>query len=135
MDNELPRVIGILLCERILQDIMRHDAVSCINIHNGIIVQTFPAVIPLVYAFAQLSGSHSEFNYQFKITDRSNQIITTTPITPVEPLPNRFMTHKIISAMTGLTFKEEGLYHICLSLDGQDVASSPFQVMQITPES
>jgi hypothetical protein len=135
MAKELPRVIGILLCERILQDIMRHDAVSCINIHNGIIVQTFPAVIPLIYAFAQLSGSHIEFNYQFKITDRSNQIITTTPITRVEPLPNRFMTHKIISAMSGLTFKEEGLYNICLSLDGEDVGSSPFQVMQITPES
>ncbi len=133
--SDRPQVIGIILCERVLQDVLRRDAISCINIHNGVSVQTFPAVIPLVYAFAQLTGSHSEFSYQFRIVDRQGQIIASSPVAKVEPLPNRNMTHKIISAFTGLTFREEGMYNIVLSLEGQDSGSLPFQVVQISPEA
>lgn len=129
------RVIGIILCERILQDVLRRDAISCINIHNGVNVQGFPAVIPLVYAFAQLTGSHSEFTYQFRVVDRQGQIIASSPIASVEPLPNKNMTHKIISAFTGLTFREEGMYNVVLALEGEDAGSLPFQVVQHTPEA
>lgn len=132
--SELPQVIGIILCERILQDVLRRDAISCINIHNGISVQAFPAVIPLVYAFAQLTGSHHEFTYQFKVVDRQAQIIASSPVAKVEPLPNRNMTHKIISAFSGLAFQEEGMYKIVLSLEGQDVGSLPFQVVHMPAE-
>ncbi len=118
-----------------LQDVLRRDAISCINIHNGVSVHTFPAVIPLVYAFAQLTGSHSEFSYQFRIVDRQGQIIANSPVAKVEPLPNRNMTHKIISAFTGLTFREEGMYNIVLALEGEDSGSLPFQVVQISPEA
>jgi hypothetical protein len=133
--KELPQVIGIILCERVLQDVLRRDAISCINIHNGISVQAFPAVIPLVYAFAQLSGSHNEFSYQFKIVDRQGQIVAMSPVANVEPLPNRNMTHKIISAFTGLTFAEEGMYNVVLALDGGEVGALPFQVTHVTPEA
>jgi hypothetical protein len=132
--SDLPQLIGIVLCERVLQDVLRRDAISCINIHNGITVQSFPAVIPLVYAFAQLSGSHHQFTYQFKIVDRQNQIIAMSPVAQVEPLPNRNMTHKIISAFSGLTFNEEGMYNIALTLEGEDVGTLPFQVVHIGPE-
>jgi len=130
-----PKVIGIILCERVLQDVLRPDAISCINIHNGVTVQSFPAVIPLVYAFAQLSGSHSEFTYQFKIVDRQGQIVATSPVAKVEPLPNKNMTHKIISAFQGLAFQEEGMYNIVLALEGEDAAALPFQVIQLTPDA
>lgn len=126
-----PQVIGIILCERVLRDLLRPEAISCINIHNGMSVQAFPAVIPLIYAFAQLTGSHSEFTYQFKIVDRQGQIIAASPVAKVEPLPNKNMTHKVISAVTGLTFSEEGMYDVTLSLDGEEVGSLPFQVMQV----
>lgn len=132
---DLPQIIGIILCERVLQDVLRRDAISCINIHNGISVQAFPAVIPLVYAFAQLTGSHREFTYQFTVVDRQSQIIAMSPVAKVEPLPNRNMTHKIISAFSGLTFAEEGMYNIVLSLEGEEVGKLPFQVTQIIPES
>src|SRR5689334_17067678 len=52
---EVAQVLGIILCERVLQDVLRRDAISCINIHNGTTVQDFPAVVPLVFAFAQVS--------------------------------------------------------------------------------
>lgn len=122
------------MCERVLQDVLRRDAISCINIHNGMTVQEFPAVVPLVFAFAQVSGSHHEFNYQFKMIDRQNQVIAISPVAKVEPLPNRYMTHKIISAFSGLVFNEEGMYHVVLSLDGTDVGMLPFQVVQVIPE-
>ncbi len=133
--SDLPQLIGIILCERVLQDVIRRDAISCINIHNGIAVQSFPAVIQLVYAFAQLSGSHHGFTYQFKISDRQNQIIAMSPVAQVEPLPNRNMTHKIISAFSGLTFNEEGMYNVQLTLEGEDVGSLPFQVIHLPPEA
>jgi hypothetical protein len=129
--SDLPQLIGIVLCERVLQDVIRRDAISCINIYNSITVQSFPTVIPLVYAFAQLSGSHHQFTYQFKIVDRQNQIIAMSPVAQVEPLPNRNMTHKIISAFSGLTFNEEGMYNIALTLEGEDVGTLPFQVVHI----
>ena len=132
--SDLPKVIGIILCERVLQDVLRRDAISCINIHNGINVPAFPWAIPLVYAFAQLSGSHREFTYQFKVVDRLHQIVAMSPVAKVEPLPNRNMTHKIISAFSGLTFTEEGMYDIVLALDGEEVGSLPFQVVQVSPE-
>ena len=132
--GDRPQVIGIILCERVLQDVLRRDAISCVNIHNGITVSSFPAIIPLMYAFAQLSGSHREFTYQFKIVDRQSQVITVSPVAKVEPLPNRFMTHKVISALSGLTFVEEGMYNIVLALEGEDVASLPFQVIQMVQE-
>jgi hypothetical protein len=133
--QDLPQLIGVILCERVLTDVLRTDAISCINIHNGMTVQKFPAVIPLVYAFAQLTGSHHEFTYQFKIVDRQNNIIGASPIAKVEPLPNKNMTHKIVSAFTGLTFHEEGMYNIVLSLNGEDTGNLPFQVVHYIPES
>jgi hypothetical protein len=132
--SEVPQVLGIILCERVLQDVLRRDAISCINIHNGMTVQDFPAVVPLVFAFAQVSGSHHEFNYQFKMVDRQGQVIAISPVAKVEPLPNRYMTHKIISAFSGLMFREEGMYTVVLSLDGAEVGSLPFQVLQVPAE-
>jgi hypothetical protein len=132
--QDLPQVLGIVLCERILQDVLRRDAISCINIHNGMTVQDFPAIVPLVFAFAQVSGSHHPFSYQFKMIDRQSQVIAISPVANVEPLPNKYMTHKVISAFSGLVFKEEGMYNVVLALDGVDVGSLPFQVMQATAE-
>lgn len=129
--QELPQVLGIVLCERVLQDVLRRDAISCINIHNGMTVQNFPAFVPLVFAFAQVSGSHAEFSYQFKMVDRQSRVIAISPVAKVEPLPNKFMTHKIISAFSGLEFTEEGMYNVILALDGTDVGSLPFQVVQV----
>lgn len=133
--SEGSRIIGIVLCERVSQDILRRETISLINIYHGIYVQNFPAVIPLIFAFAQLTGSHREFTYQFRIVDRQGQIIANSPVAKVEPVPNRNMIQKVISAFQGLTFHEEGMYNIVLSLDGEDVGSSTFQVMQITPEA
>lgn len=132
--SDLPQVLGIILCERVLQDVLRRDAISCINIHNGMTVQDFPAVVPLVFAFAQVSGSHSEFTYQFKMVDRGRQVIAMSPPAKVEPLPNKFMTHKIISAFSGLVFHEAGMYSVVLLLNDLEVGALPFQVVQVTSD-
>ncbi len=130
-----PKLLGIILCERVLQDVLRRDAVSCINIYNGITAQSFPAVIPLVYAFAQVSGSNSQFDYQFRIEDSLGNLIAGSPTATVEPLPNLHMTHKIISAFSGLTFESEGMYQIVLEVEGESVGSLPFQVIMVNPEA
>ena len=131
----MPKVIGIVLCERVLQDVLRRDFISCINIHNGMSVQGFPAVVPLVFAFAQVAGSDQEFTYQFRMVDRANNVIAMSPVAKVEPLPNKFMTHKIISAFSGLVFKEEGMYNVMLAINDMDVGMLPFQVIQVVPET
>ncbi len=130
-----PKLLGIILCERVLQDVLRRDAVSCINIYNGITAQSFPAVIPLVYAFAQVTGSNNQFDYQFRIEDSLGNLIAGSPTAIVEPLPNLHMTHKIISAFSGLTFESEGMFHIVLEVEGESVGSLPFEVIMVNPEA
>ena len=127
--SDTPRLIGIVLCGRVLQDVLRRDAVSCINIYNGITAQSFPAVVPLVYAFAQVSGSVTGFEYQFKIADQNGEVVAMSPPAQVEPLPNQYMTHKIISAFSGLTFGSEGAYEIILEVAGKAIGALPFQVV------
>lgn len=129
--SDLPQLIGIVLCERILQDVLRRDAVSCINIYNAVTAAAFPVGIPLIYAFAQLTGSQKAFNYQFKVVDDDDKSIGESPLAKVEPLPNRFMTHKIISAFQGLQFKREGMYNVVLEIEGEVVGSLPFQVISV----
>jgi len=122
------------MCERVLRDVLRPDAISCINITNGMTVPDFPALVPMLFAFAQVSGSHFEFSYQFKMIDRQSQVIAISPVAKVDPLPNKHMMHKVISAFNGLVFKEEGTYNVVLALDGVDVGSLPFQVTQVSPQ-
>ncbi|HEY9792677.1 MAG TPA: hypothetical protein V6D22_19910 [Candidatus Obscuribacterales bacterium] len=126
--QDLPQVLGIVMCERVLQDVLRKDHISCINIHNALFVADFPWVVPMIFAFAQVTGSHFEFSYQFKIVDRQSQVIAISPVQKVPPLVNRFMTHKVISAFSNLVFREEGMYNVILALDGVDVGTLPFYV-------
>lgn len=130
-----PTLLGILLCERVLQDVLRRDAISLINIHNGISSQSFPTLIPLLYAFAQLSASSSPFTYQFKVLTASGEPVSASPIANVEPLSNGESTHKVMSAFTGLIFPAEGSYLVTLEIDGQEIGGLPFQVQKIAQEA
>jgi hypothetical protein len=121
------------MCERVLRDVLRPDAISLVNIHSSMSVQSWPAVVPLVFAYSEVTGSQFEFNYQFKFIDRQNQVMAVSNVQKVAPLPNRNMTHKLIGAFQGLVFQEEGSYHLLLSLDGVDVAGMVFQVVGQTP--
>lgn len=134
-NKDLPQVLGILLCERVNVDVVRRDAISCINIYNAMSVNDFPAFLPLVFAFAQVSGARFEFEYQFKIVDRQSQVIAVSPVAKVQPMLNRFLTHKLISAFYQLIFKDEGTYSVQLAIDGSEVGSVPFQVMKAMPET
>jgi hypothetical protein len=35
--SDRPQLIGIVLCELVLQDVLRRDAISCVNIHSGVV--------------------------------------------------------------------------------------------------
>lgn len=129
-----PQLIGIILCELILQDVLRRDAISCVNIHSGVIAPAFPVTLPLIYGFAQLTGVSKEFQYQFKVANPTGEVIAFSPLTPVQPLPNENVTHKIINAFTGLTFESEGTYLFLLEVDGQPLGALPFQVVQMAEE-
>lgn len=129
------RPIGLFLCERILRDVLRPDSISCIKMHNVMTVQAFPAVLPLVFAYAEVTGSDHDFTYQFKFMDRQGRELATSNVQRVSPLPNKYMTHKLIGAFQGLVFPEEGSYHLFLALDGKDVASMDFQVLHFAPEA
>jgi hypothetical protein len=97
-------------------------------------VQAWPAVVPLVFAYAEVTGSQYEFNYQFKFIDRQNQVMAVSNVQKVAALPNKNMTHKLIGAFQGLVFQDEGSYHLLLAIDGVDVAGMLFQVLGQTPE-
>jgi hypothetical protein len=132
--GDQPQLIGIILCELILQDVLRRDAISCVNIHSGVISPSFPVTLPLIYGFAQLTGVSKEFNYQFKVANPKGEVIAYSPMTPVQPLPNENVTHKIINAFTGLTFEAEGTYLFILEVDGNVIGALPFQVVLMAEE-
>jgi hypothetical protein len=132
--GDQPQLIGIILCELILQDVLRRDAISCVNIHSGVISPSFPVTLPLIYGFAQLTGVSKEFNYQFKVSNPQGEVIAYSPMTPVQPLPNENVTHKIINAFTGLTFDNEGSYLFILEVDGNVIGTLPFQVVLMAEE-
>lgn len=126
--NDKPALVGIALCERILQDVFRKDAVTLVNVHNGISSQAFPTLVPVLYAFAQLTASRNPFSYQFKIVDPKGQVLAASNAGQVEPLPVTTALHKVISAFPALVFPEEGTYKVVLEIDGAEVGSIPFQV-------
>lgn len=129
-----PKPIGIFLCERILRDVLRPDAISCINIHNQMAVQAFPAIVPLVFAYSEVTGSTAEFTYQFKFLDKQGQVLAVSNVQKVAPLPSPSMTHKLIGAFQGLIFQEDGGYQLVLSLDGEDAGYMTFQVVHVPAE-
>jgi hypothetical protein len=75
-----------------------------------------------------------EFEYQFKVANPKGEVIAYSPLTPVQPLPNENVTHKIINAFTGLTFESEGTYLFLLEVDKQPLGALPFQVVQMVEE-
>jgi hypothetical protein len=126
--SDSPEPVSICLCERVLQDIFRKDAVSLVNVHNGISSQAFPTLIPVIYAFAQLKGHNKPFAYQFKISDPKKVVISASSVGQVEALRSPNALHKIISGFSGLVFPSEGTYTVALEIDGKVVASIPFEV-------
>ena len=126
-----PQLLGLLTCERVLQDVLRRDAISLINIHNAISANSFPTLIPLVYVFAQLSASSKPFKYQFKVLDAKGFVITASPAAQVEALSNGESTHKVMSAFTGLVFPSDGTYKVTLEVEEVEVGSMPFQVTRM----
>ncbi len=107
--SDQPRLIGLILCELILQDVLRRDAISCINIHTGVIAPDFPVTLPLIYGYAAVTGVTKEAHYQFKVADERGKVIADTPLTKIEPGRN-VDVHKIINAFTSLTFESEGVF-------------------------
>ena len=134
--SDRPELVGIILCELVLQDVLRREAISCVNIiPNSVMTPGFPTQLPLMYAFAQLSGSKAGFSYQFKVLDPDGNMTANSPVQKVDPLPNENFTHKIINAFTGLTFTKEGIYQFLLEVDGVTTGTLPFQVVQAPPQA
>lgn len=127
--------IAVFMCERVLRDVLRPDAITLVNIHSTMSVQAFPAVVPLVFAYAEVSGSTTEFEYQFKYVDKTGQSLAVSNVQKVAPSPNKNISHKLIGAFQGLIFPDEGSYQLLLSLDGTDVAGMSFQVLRVAPET
>ncbi len=126
--DDNPSLLGIVLCERVLQDVLRRVAVSCVTIYSGISAAAFPTVLPLVYVFAQLSGCSNKFEYQFRIENDDGNLVAASQAAVVEPLANIHSPHKLITAFSGLTFDTPGLYHIILEVQGEQLGHLPFNV-------
>lgn len=130
--KDTPELVGISICERILQDIFRRDTITLVNVHNSINSQAFPTLVPILYVFAQLRGFQKAFSYQFKILDPKGEVLASSGAGQVDPLPNSTYLHKVISAFPGLVFPAEGNYSFVLEIDDKQVGEIPFLV-ELTP--
>lgn len=125
--------IGISICERVLQDVFRNDAMTLVNVHNGISSHAFPTLVPVLYAFSQIRRSPNAFSYQFKVLDQGKKEISASSVGQVEPITNPNALHKVISAFSGLIFQEPGNYSFVLEVDGKAIDSIPFIVEKSAP--
>ena len=126
-----PQTTGLILCELVLQDVLRRDAISCVNIHSGVIAPSFPVTVPLLYGFAQVFGVNTEFAYQFKVRNPKGEVVAFSPLTPVKPVESENVTHKIINAFTGLTFECEGTFWFSLEVNDEPICDLPFTVVRM----
>lgn len=131
--NNGPRSSGLILCERVLQDLVNRDAVTCVNIFNGLSAANFPMLMPAAYAFAQVTGATAPFEYEYKIIYESGKIVAISQKSQVTPQPGTDETtsHKVISAFNGLSFDKEGLFEVILEINGEQAANLPLRVTQI----
>lgn len=128
-----PQASGLFLCERVLQDLVNKDAVTCVNIFNGLSANNFPMLMPVAYAFAQVTGASGPFSYEYKILDTEGNVLAISQKSTVNPQPGSDETtsHKVISAFNGLGFEKEGLFDVVLEIDGIQAARLPLRVAQI----
>lgn len=125
-----PQSSGLILCERVLQDLVNRDAVTCVNIFNGLSAANFPMLMPVAYAFAQVTGANGPFEYEYKIIDEAGNIVAISQKSQVTPQAGTDSTtsHKVISAFNGLAFEKEGLFTVILEINGEEAANLPLKV-------
>ncbi|TXJ08865.1 MAG: hypothetical protein E6Q25_04575 [Acinetobacter sp.] len=126
-----PELEAISLCERVLQDLFRRDAVTLVNVHNGVSSQAFPTMVPVLYAFAQLRAHPDPFTYQFKVLNPEGVLVSQSSSGQVEGLVNPNGMHKVISVFSGLLFPTPGVYRVVLEVDGVEIGSIPYEVEHI----
>ncbi len=126
--TELPELVGICLCERVSQDIFRNDAVTLVNVHNSFSSTSFPSMIPIIYAFAQLRGLPEAFTYQFSVLGPEGEVIASSAPGQVDPLPTNEFLHRILSAFPGLILPAPGSYKVILKINEKLVGVLPLMV-------
>lgn len=131
---EGPRPIAVFMCERVLRDVLRPDQITLVNMQTTLSVQAFPALVPLVFAYAEVSGSQQEFTYQFRFVDKQGKVLAASNELKVAASPNQHLSHKLIGAFQALFFPEEGNYELLLSLNGVDAAGMLLQIIKLPAE-
>jgi len=126
--SDRPELVSIILCERVLQDLFRKDAVTLVNVHNQISSQAFPTIVPVLYAYAQFSGFPQSFTYQFKLFDPAGNLMAASSAGMVEGMDNSSLMHKVISTFPGLIFNTHGTHLFTLEVNEVKISSSAFQV-------
>ena len=126
--TDLPELVGICLCERVSQDIFRKDAVTLVNVHNSFTSTAFPAMIPIVYAFAQLRGLPAAFTYQFSVVGPEDEVIASSAPGQVESLPTTEALHRVVSAFPGLVLPAAGSYKVVLQVNQKQIGTLPIMV-------
>lgn len=123
--SDRPELVGICLCERVSQDIFRTDAVTLVNVHNSFTSTAFPAMIPIVYAFAQLRGLPEAFTYQFNVVGPADEILVSSTPGQVEALPTTDSLHRLVTAFPGLVLPAAGSYKIVLLVNHKPIGTLP----------
>ncbi|MBK9772696.1 MAG: hypothetical protein IPP57_18085 [Candidatus Obscuribacter sp.] len=129
-----PELVSICLCERLLQDVFRRDSVTLVNVHNSVASQGFPILIPVIYAFAQLSPSPKPFTYKFVITDSKNAVVTASLSSEVAALHHKNALHKVIGAFTSLVLPAADVYTVTLFIDDKAIGTIPFEAAMVQAE-
>ena len=105
------KALSLLMCEKILRDIINPNKLSFIGVFSGFTARALPFVCPPIYLAVQYGLGQGSFKHRFEIQNSSGQILFRSPDHSFF-LDNRTMSHADIAGVEGIFFSHPGQYWI-----------------------
>lgn len=125
-----PVVLSAIICDRVLFDAPTKTA-SIIGIRDKILAKKYPATVPQLYFFSELTNGHGSIKATVRLVDvKKNDAVLAERSSKI-----KFATVKTIATIVlvfeGLVFPHPGEYRFILNSDGHPLADRAIKCVQM----
>jgi len=131
MDEAKP--LAIIVCEKVLRDILNPNKLSFIGVFSGFTARTLPFLCPPMFLAAQYGLGQGNFAHHFEIQHSSGQVVFKSPDHTFF-LDNRTVSHTDIAGVEGVMFNHPGQYWIRSILNDEMAGEIPLNITYQPPE-
>lgn len=133
MPGPIPKLLAMIVCDEIIQD-RRSGKFSLIGIFDHFRTPVVPVHLRPIGVYARLVDAQGDYTVKLDLVRvRDLQTIGSGTAPPVR-IEDRLQAFELVFQLPLLRFDEFGPYEFRLFADDQHVGSSPFSVVQISPE-